>query len=220
MNRAIVDSLCGVTLVGGAPFGATALARAVAIAPTLVAADGGADRLLSMGARPSAVIGDMDSISAVARNALADVLHPIPQQDNTDFDKALAHIRAPFILGLGFWGARADHGLAALSGMVRAAHQQVILLGAKDLVFLAPLELRLDLRSGTRVSLFPMGAVRGTSTGLRWPIGGIDFAPDGMIGTSNQALGTVALRFNCRKMLVILPISQLDAVLQSFVPAR
>jgi thiamine pyrophosphokinase len=216
----IVDSLCGVTLAGGAPFSAKSLAVALALAPCVVAADGGADRLRARGARPSAVIGDMDSISAAARAALADVLHPFPQQDNTDFDKALAHIRAPFILGLGFWGARADHGLAALAGMVRAPHRCVILLGAKDLVFLAPPSLRLDLRAGTRVSLFPMGAVQGSSSGLRWPIGGIDFAPDGMIGTSNQALGPVDLAFDAAKMLVILPINQLDAALQALVHAR
>lgn len=215
MNARFVDSLCGVTLAGGGPFSGAALARARGRADYIVAADGGADRLIALGAEPQAVIGDLDSISATARARLgARVLH-IPDQDSTDFDKAMAQIKAPFILALGFMGGRADHCLAVFSGLVRAPHQTCILIGPKDLVFLAPLELRLNLRLGTRISLFPMGAVRGESQGLHWPIDGIDFAPDGIIGTSNRVSGPVYLRFNTRKMLVILPVSQLDAVLQA-----
>ncbi len=213
MNSAFVDSLCGVTLAGGGPFSGAALTRARMRAQCIVAADGGADRLIALGADPQVVIGDLDSISASARLRLP-LLH-IPEQDSTDFDKALGRIKAPFILGLGFMGGRADHGLAVYSGLVRAPHQNCILIGPKDLVFLAPLELRLNLRKGTRLSLFPMGAVRGQSQGLHWPIDGIDFAPDGAIGTSNRVSGPVTLTFNTRKMLVILPVSQLDPVLQA-----
>ena len=216
----LVDSLCGVTLAGGGPFSRQALTKARALAPCLVGADGGADRLLALDAVPDAVIGDLDSLSAPSRRMLGNKVHHIPDQDNTDFDKALAHIRAPFILGLGFMGARVDHALAAYSGLVRAAHQTCILLGPRDLVFLAPLRLRLNLRRGTRLSLFPMGQVRGHSQGLSWPIAGIDFAPDGIIGTSNQVSGPIDLQFETRKMLVILPVSQLDLVLQSFARAQ
>jgi thiamine pyrophosphokinase len=220
MNSTFVDSLCGVTLAGGGPFSGFALARARARAEYIVAADGGADRLIALGAEPQAVIGDLDSISAGARARLgARVLH-VPDQDSTDFDKAMQQITAPFILALGFVGGRADHGLAVFSGLVRAAHQTCILIGPKDLVFLAPLEMRLNLRRGTRLSLFPMGGVRGQSQGLHWPIDGIDFAPDGVIGTSNRVSGPVSLQFEARKMLVILPISQLDPVLTAFSRVR
>lgn len=215
MNAAFVDSLCGVTLAGGGAFSGAALARARGRADYVVAADGGADRLIALGAMPQAVIGDLDSISAKARAQLGDRVLHIPDQDSTDFDKAMAQINAPFILGLGFMGGRADHGLAVFSGLVRAPHQTCILIGPKDLVFLAPLELHLNLRKGTRFSLFPMGVVQGESQGLHWPIDGIDFAPDGVIGTSNLVSGPVSLQFNARKMLVILPISQLDPVLQA-----
>lgn len=211
-----VDSLCGVTLAGGGPFSGAALSKARALAPCLVGADGGADRLLALDAVPDAVMGDLDSLSPKARLLLGDKVHHIPEQDSTDFDKALRYIRAPFILGLGFMGARVDHALAAYSGLLRASHQICILIGPRDLVFLAPPLMRLDIRRGTRFSLFPMGSVRGESQGLRWPIAGINFAPDGMIGTSNEVSGPVTLRFDARKMLVILPVSQLDLVLQSF----
>ena len=37
-------------------------------------------------------------------------------QDTTDFDKALRHIKAPVVIGAGFSGARTDHALAAFTG--------------------------------------------------------------------------------------------------------
>lgn len=223
MNQVIVDSLEGVTLVGGGPVTASQLARATAFAPRIVGADGGADRLLRLGVPPEAVIGDMDSISGPARDQLRDRLFPVPEQDSTDFDKALRAIRAPFVLGLGFAGARVDHGLAVLSGLIRAPDQRCLILGPRDVTFLCPPELALDVPPGTRLSLFPMGRVGGESTGLRWPIKGLEFAPDGQIGTSNEVTGPVRLSFDAPKMLVILPVRYLAAALRGLhlpSPAR
>lgn len=214
MNQVIVESLQGVTLAGGGPFGKSALARALRFAPRIVGADGGADRLLALGAEPEAVIGDFDSISAAAKGRLAGRLFPIAEQETTDFDKALRSIAAPFVLGLGFAGARLDHGLAVLNALVRAPTRRALILSPQDVTFLAPLELELVLPEGTRLSLFPMGAVEGESAGLRWPLQGLNFAPDGMIGTSNEVSGPVRLRFSAAKMLVILPVRYLPAALR------
>lgn len=212
-----VKSQSAVTLVGGGGFAARDLAHSLALAPYLVAADGGANRLLALNARPRAVIGDLDSISAQARAAFAGQLIHIPAQDDTDFDKCLAAIAAPFVLGLGFIGARIDHGLAVLAGLLRRPDLPVFLLGGRDVIFLAPPRLTLDVPRGARVSLFPLGAVMGRSTGLDWPIDGIDFAPDRAIGTSNRASGgPVCLEFSARKMLVILPRAHLAAALSGF----
>ena len=214
MGPVIVDSLQGVTLAGGGPFGKAALARALEFAPLIVGADGGADRLLALGAAPVAVIGDFDSITPDAQSRLAGRLFPISEQETTDFDKALRSIKAPFVLGLGFAGARMDHGLAVLNALVRQPEKRCVILGPKDLTFLAPRDLALTLRVGTRLSLFPMGAVAGHSTGLRWPINGLRFAPDGAIGTSNEVSARqVQLRFDADKMLIILPLACLAAVL-------
>jgi thiamine pyrophosphokinase len=214
MNQVIVESLQGVTLAGGGPFGKALLRRALAFAPVIVGADGGADRLLRLGAEPRAVIGDFDSISAAAKARLAGRLFPIAEQDTTDFDKALRSIRAPFVLGLGFAGARLDHGLAVLNGLLQHPEQRCLVLSPQDVCFLAPLEIALDLPRGTCFSLFPMGPVTGESEGLRWPIGGLQFAPDGRIGTSNEVSGPVHLRFSARKMLVMLPLRYLSAALR------
>lgn len=214
MNEAIVDSLDGVTLVGGGPVGAALLAKARRLAPRLVAADSGADRLLRLGAEPEAVIGDMDSISHAARARLEGRVFPVAEQDTTDFDKALRLVSAPFVLGLGFSGARVDHGLAVLNALVRHPDRRCFILGAQDVTFLCPPQLSLRLPPRTRLSLFPMGPVTGRSRGLRWPIDGIGFAPDGMIGTSNEVSGPVELRMDAPRMLVILPIRYLPEALR------
>jgi thiamine pyrophosphokinase len=104
---------------------------------------------------PEAVIGDMDSLSATARARLADRLFPIAEQDTTDFDKALRLIAAPFVLGLGFAGARADHGLAVLNTLARHPDRRCFIIGARDVIFLCPPEIRLDLPRGTRRALTP-----------------------------------------------------------------
>ena len=213
MTEVIVQSTDGVTLAGGGRFSAKLLTIARNLAPRLVAADGGADRLLAYGAEPEAVIGDFDSISTKAQARLAGRLFPIREQLTTDFDKALRSVEAPFVLGLGFAGQRLDHELAVLNGLVRYPGKRCLILGGTDVTFLAPRVLELDLPKGSRLSLFPMGPVAGESEGLRWPLQGIRFAPAGVIGTSNEVSGRVKLRFSADLMLVILPLSAVGAAL-------
>lgn len=217
MNSPIVQSTDGVTLAGGGPVSARDLALALARAPVAVAADSGADRLLRLGVTPQAVIGDMDSISDAARAAVpADSLYLVAEQVTTDFDKALRLIEAPLVLALGFAGARLDHGLAAMTTLITRAERTCILIGPKDLAFAAPPRLELELSPGEPLSLFPMAGVTGRSEGLEWPIDGIEFAPDGMIGTSNRVTARrVVLEFDRRGMLVLLPRRRLDAAIRA-----
>lgn len=218
--RAIVESLHGVTLVGGGPVRSRDLALALRRAPGLVAVDGGADRLGQAGLNPLAVIGDFDSISPATRAGLDPaILHPITEQETTDFDKALRSVAAPFVLGVGFQGARLDHGLAVLNTLARRPDRPCLLVGPADVVFHAPPRLSLRLRPGDRLSLFPLAPVTGSSRGLHWPIDGLAFAPDGRIGTSNRvAEPRVELEMAGPGMLVILPRARLDAALSALVP--
>lgn len=198
-----------VTLIGGAPLDPDDLTQALALAPVVAAADGGADTALANGLVPQAVWGDFDSISEHARTQIPpESLHRVSEQDSTDFEKCLARIRAPLVIGLGFSGARQDHFLAALSTLARRIGPPVILLAGDDIITLAPPQIALDLAPDTRLSLFPMAAASGRATGLQWPIDGLDFAPDGRVGTSNRATGPVTLRID-GPMLLILPRAQL-----------
>jgi thiamine pyrophosphokinase len=194
-----------VTLVGGGRLGTGDLAEALAFGPVLVAVDGGAGPVLAAGLEPLAVIGDMDSLPPAVAMAFADRLHPIAEQETTDFDKALRSTRAPLVLAVGFSGGRFDHELAVLSALLRHRDRRCIVVGAESLTFLCPPRLTLDLVPGSVFSLFPMLPVRVTSEGLRWATEGIDFRPDGMIGTSNMVTGPVRIAAEGAGMLVILP---------------
>ena len=156
----IVHSSDPVTLVGGADLRPSDLATALSFAPGLVAADGGADHLLSAGLQPQAVIGDMDSISGAAAAAFAAVLHKVIEQETTDFDKALRHIAAPLAIAVGVTGGRFDHELAVLHSLLRHPATPCIVLGKDSLLFLCPPRLDLILDPGTLFSLFPLRPVR------------------------------------------------------------
>jgi thiamine pyrophosphokinase len=222
MNPPIVHTDRGVTLVGGGPVAARDLRLALVRAPVAVAADGGAARLLAAGQMPQAVIGDFDSLPAARRAAIPpERLHPLPDQATTDFDKALRSIVAPFVLALGFAGARMDHGLAVMNALVRHAARPCLVVGPKDLAFAAPPRIALDMAPGEVLSLFPLARVAGTSTGLEWPIAGLAFAPDGFIGTSNRVTARrVSLQFDAPGMIVILPRRRLDAAIRGLQEAR
>ncbi|MFT3689898.1 thiamine diphosphokinase [Paenirhodobacter sp.] len=201
----------GVTLVGGGGLDPADLRLALTLAPHLVAADGGADRLLAEGLLPDAVIGDMDSLSPEGRTRLGARVHRIAEQDSTDFGKCLAHVTAPFFLGLGFTGLRADHTLAAFSEIAQQP-RTVILMSEDEVIFRAPERFGIDLPLGERLSIFPFGRVYGTSEGLRWPIDGLVMEPAGRIGTSNAVTGPVRLDLS-GPALLLLPKRNLIRVL-------
>ncbi len=220
MIEKIVQYSNAVTLIGGAPVDDSVFAESRAIAPDVVAVDGGAAQALAAGIMPDAVIGDLDSLQDTDRARIgAERIHQIAEQDSTDFDKALRSVDAPLAIAVGFTGARLDHELAVYNGLVRSS-QPCIVLGTEDLCFHAPPDLTLDLMVGTRVSLFPMAEVTGRSTGLYWPIDHLVLAPWGRVGTSNRMAATRAtLRFDQKGMLVILPRSCLSAAARALMVA-
>lgn len=202
-----------VTLAGGAPFDLAALDAALALAPVLVAADAGDHRLDELGRSAEAVIGDMDSAPA----SRAHVVH-ITEQETTDFEKCLYTVQAPFFIGVGFTGGRLDHTLAVLHAMLRRPVPPVVLLGEADAItLLPPAPLRLSLAPGDTVSLFPLRTVRGVaSSGLRWPIDGLVFAPGERIGTSNLATAEdVTLEVDGPGMVLTVPRARLSALVAS-----
>ncbi len=206
-----------VTLLGASKVKQRVLTEALAFAPRLVAADGGAKNAVKIGRIPEFVIGDFDSIGP-------DMLSEIPEnrrirvteQETTDFEKCLSILDAPLILGVGFLGRRIDHQLAAFNALARFARQRVVLLGRRELCFHLPAELSLPVAVGTRVSLFPMAPVSGRSDGLRWPIEGLAFAPDGRIGISNiTEKTTLRLQMDGVGMLAIMPRAVLAQVVRA-----
>lgn len=216
MNSPIVQSSEPILLVGGGEVSHDDLSAGLDRCGMVIAADSGADFAVKHDVMPDAVIGDMDSITPDTHAAVGpDRLHPIAEQDSTDFDKCLRSVVAPVLVGIGFTGARMDHQMAVQNALVRHPTQRCVLIGAHDVLFLCPPLLKLEVPAGTRLSLFPMGAVEGHSEGLQWPLRGLSFAPDGVIGTSNRVTGPVTLNMTAPKMLVILPRNCLDQVIRA-----
>ncbi len=210
----LVDSKEAVTLVGGGPVAAKQLDLAVKLAPMVIAADSGINRAHAHNQMVHHVIGDMDSVDLLPIGDEPEI-HPISEQMSTDLDKCLYSTNAPFYLGVGFLGGRLDHQMAACHSLLKATDKNVMLLGERDICFLAPQKLEMTLPVGTRLSLFPMAEVTGKSIGLKWPINKYRFAPDVMIGTSNEVTKeNIRLEFDQRKMLLILPVRFLETALE------
>lgn len=220
MSTSIVYSLEPITLVGGGNASVEQVLNTVNRAPVCVAADGGAALAVQAGVDLTAVIGDFDSLAPRLRHALPpDRLHHIPEQNSTDFDKALRNIDAPLVLAVGFTGARLDHMLAVLYVLTKYPERPCVVIGEDEVTFLCPPRLSLPTQAGDVVSLFPMGPVQGRSEGLRWPIDGLTFGPMTQIGTSNEATGPIEIAVDAPHMLVMAPLAQLDALIQALVSA-
>ncbi len=206
MAMLIVEQDQAVTLLGGGAVDSEDLRLALGLAPRFVAVDGGANMALELGVKPEAVVGDFDSISDGARAALgqARMVH-IAEQDTTDFDKALRHINAPLVIGVGFLGARIDHQLAALNVLAQPHPSPCILVGEHEVLFHLRRPIALDMAAGDVVSLYPLQRVQARSTGLEWPIDALTFDPISQIGTSNRALGPISLTPAGQGLMVMLP---------------
>lgn len=199
------------TLVGGSGAAPEDISTALAFAPRLIAADGGAAAVLEAGYRPEHVIGDMDSLPVELRDSLRDVLSPVAEQDTTDFEKCLLRVRAPRILALGVMGGRLDHQLAVLNVLSRYRNRQIVLFGTYDVAVLLPPRFSVRPTQGARLSLMPLGEARVWSEGLRWNVSGQPMAADGFLSISNEVAGAVQLHTEGPVMLV-LPAVELPAV--------
>ncbi len=219
MEKWFVESTESVTLVGGGVATLHDLLEAVKLAPTCVAADGGAALALEAGLDITAVIGDFDSVGEYLSDIPVDRHIHVCEQDSTDFDKALRHISAPLVLAVGFTGGRLDHQLAALHVLAAYPERPCILIGETEISFLCPPTVVLPVQRDDVVSLYPLAQVAGTSQGLRWEIEGLEFDPMVRIGTSNAAEGPVALTMNAPAMLVIVPRARLAEIMQVLVCA-
>ncbi|MCI4665270.1 MAG: thiamine diphosphokinase [Neomegalonema sp.] len=213
-----------VALIGGGEAAQRDIDAALARTGATIAADGGADHFTpGQSPRLDAVIGDMDSVRDLQswRRAEGCRVLPIQEQDTTDLEKCLYSIEAPAFLGVGFFGARLDHTLAALNLLAKRPDKRLILIGTEDVCFLTPLRWRAQLRPNARVSIVPLPSVTAiASTGLRWPLDGLTFDIGGAIGTSNQATdGAITVEFASRSAAVFFEREYLDAAIDCVIGA-
>ena len=201
----IVEDPEPLLLIGGAPIPADLLGLVRPLTQNVAAADGGANFALAQGIDLVAVVGDMDSLSEAARARYAACLIEVAEQETTDFDKALRHLRAPVVVALGFTGGRLDHLMGAFNVLARHPDRACVLVGPEDVTCLCPREIALDLAEGAVLSLYPLVETRVESRGLEWPTDHLTFSPLGRIGTSNRVVGPVELRPSGPEVLLTLP---------------
>lgn len=218
MTEKIRDLKRGVTLVGGGPAPVTLIRSALALAPELVAADGGANHLAGAGLIPSALIGDLDSLENREdwRARLGDDLIHVADQESTDFEKCLARINAPFFIGVGFLGGRQDHTLAALHALIDDP-RPIVLLGQEDLAFAPTRAVDLTLPVRDRISIFPLRSITASGgDGLKYTIEGLAMEAGAQIGTSNEAAGpTQSFAFDRPGAIVFLRPERLEDALHA-----
>lgn len=210
-----------VVAVGGGRIDAGQLRRLGAMFP-VVAVDSGADAATAHGIAPQLITGDFDSISSLD-DFPADIQVPTPDQNFTDFSKALLLIDAPLVIGLGFLGRRLDHTLATTNTLA-GSPLPVVLLDRYDAVFFCHGPLALELQQGDRLSIWPLReqGFEG-SEGLQWPLDGLTFTPGGRVGTSNRVAaenGRVDLRPSPggSGYFVILDASRISEAVAALVP--
>ena len=212
----IVERSEPVTLVGGAQLGPDDLSITTALAPTVVAADSGADHLLANDIAPTAIFGDLDSISDAARAKYADVLHQIDEQDTTDLSKALRHIQAPVVLGVGFIGNRIDHTFAALHSALTHIDRPIVFLGSDDVIFvLKDCDAFLVVPTYTPLAVLPLIESTVSSEGLKWELDQMVLSMAELISSSNQT-ANASVRISVEgAVAVTLPRDQLKAAIDA-----
>lgn len=160
------------------------------------AADSGLDTLIAWGIRPDIIVGDMDSVSdpgAIGRFPAARVVRASRDKDETDTElglKELSAAGAERIVLAGGGGGRLDHLLAIRSIFERRAPRPAEWHTAREAVYLVRggEALAIEAERCAIVSVFPLaaGASGMDSSGLKWPLAGLDWGP-GDCGVSNLA---------------------------------
>jgi thiamine pyrophosphokinase len=226
-KRAIFGgALLGIVFTGGegpSPAFARRLFTGLGEKPMVAAADSGLAAAEAAGIEPDWITGDMDSLDNTARLARYPpeiVMRHAVDKDYTDTELALALLWAKgcgetWILGGG--GGRIDHLFAIRSLFERERFPRRWVTAAEDIYCIeagsagAPAGLALNLEAGALVSVFPLGGGpwQARSSGLKWPLDGLDWNR-GFFGVSNVA-AVSAVSGECRikaeqvRFMIILP---------------
>jgi thiamine pyrophosphokinase len=196
------------------------LARDADPPPWLIAADGGAARVLEAGLEPDIVVGDFDSLAPAERarlEALGVSLREADRdKDESDMELCLltaleAGVRRIIVLGaLGV--VRPEHTVANLLLLAdpRLDGLEVVVAGRGSRCWRigngdGAGETRIEGTARDYVSLFPLGGpVDGvTTSGLRFPLADATLPPGPSLGLSNELLGTEAQVTTRRGCLLI-----------------
>ncbi len=177
-------------------------ARLLSMGHHLICCDGAYKTLKRLGFKPEFVVGDGDSIAPRDRAALGERFVHYPDQDTNDLDKAVRFARERYgqdigLLFVGLGGKREDHAIANFFRLLSFVHDGRLVLAATPhgCCYAVKNKFRiLALKPGQPVSIFaPYPGTRLTSTGLDWPLDGVDLSDPWSATLNRVTSGDVTL---------------------------
>lgn len=155
----------------------------------IIAADGAANKLINIGVKPNIIIGDLDSVNINSYHLGAQIIN-LPQQDKSDFQKALAYIKKNNLLPTiitGVNGGFIDHILNNINIILShdCAFYAPPILGY---AFKAPYIFNAKLNIATKLSLFGIEKAKVTSSGLKWELNNAALTFPGNNSLSNRTI--------------------------------
>ena len=153
--------------------------------------DGAADRYISLGNTPDAIVGDGDSISIGNREKYAHILHIINEQESNDQTKAVRFLVTQGkrkIAIVGATGRREDHTIGNISLLIEYARAGIEVCSFTDYGVFVPCNgtTTHKCRKGQQLSIFCITAKELSAEGLLYPI--YDFT-NWWQGTLNECTG-------------------------------
>ncbi|MDX9846049.1 MAG: thiamine diphosphokinase [Tenuifilaceae bacterium] len=163
-------------------------------ASRIVCCDGSVENLESIGIKPTAIVGDLDSVPENLKLKYADRIFFNPDQNTNDLTKAILWCKErdyKSITILAGTGKRDDHTIGNIGLLPSYAQLGVEVKMVTDFGTFIPLltSTKLESFAGQQVSIFSFtNATRLTTHNLKYPIEGTTL-PEPWMGTLNQSLG-------------------------------
>lgn len=162
---------------------------------TLIAADGGANKLLKYNLLPDYIIGDLDSIEKQTIDKFADTsrIIKIKRQNDTDIEKSLKFaIKSGFneAVLIGVTGDRLDHTICNL-GIVLKFTEKITLKLISENSILIPFNKKIEFTTipNETISLYGFNNINKIKTeGLFYPLKNENLSFGGKESTSNKTI--------------------------------
>jgi len=179
-------------------------------ADIVVCCDGAISQIDKRGIIPTAIVGDLDSLSSSLRNKYADKLYPDPDQDSNDLTKAVKWCLSKSYKNIdiiGATGLREDHtiGNIGLLPFYAKMGMNVRILTDNGVIFPLLESKSVESFRGQQISIFsPNNQTKITSTNLKYSIENRTLEEYWM-GTLNESLGdTFYLEFTPGPLILFL----------------
>ncbi|HEX5797604.1 MAG TPA: thiamine diphosphokinase [Candidatus Saccharimonadales bacterium] len=183
----------------------------------LIGCDGGTEKILKLGLRPQAIVGDLDSIGKklLESKDIVRVKHP-KDKDYTDSEAAIRYALdrgAEEIILTGLTGSRLDHmlGNIYLLDKQEFARAKLKIVEASQEIYLIKDKTLIAGKKGETISFLPInGDVQALSTkGLKYDLAEYELSLQGNTGISNKLVEdqVEVLLPEDKKLLVIHEVS-------------